>query len=228
MTASFESGSNWGDVRFYVGRPQSATFDRTLTRVFDVSVSVVALIFLMPLMILVVAAIWLFDPGPVFFAHPRVGRGNVMFPCLKFRSMKVDSAALLKQALEADPALREEWNRSQKLKNDPRITLIGKFLRKSSIDELPQLINVLRGEMSLVGPRPITPSEIQHYGRYFDFYCRVQPGITGFWQISGRSDVSYRRRVAFDVTYVRTKTLRLNIAIILKTVPAILMAKGSY
>lgn len=200
----------------------------SIIRGLDIIISSLAILIIFPVIMLISILILIFDPGPVFFAHNRVGRGSRMFPCLKFRTMVTDSAARLEAALAADPELRDEWSRTQKLKNDPRITLIGSFLRKSSLDEVPQLLNVLRGEMSLVGPRPIVPAEIRHYGRYFHEYCSVRPGITGLWQISGRSDTSYRRRVAFDVKYVRTRSLPGNISILLKTVPAVVMTKGSY
>jgi lipopolysaccharide/colanic/teichoic acid biosynthesis glycosyltransferase len=229
MSAGVEATSFLGESSSSSsGAGRAGSMNRVAIRFLDIVVSATALIFFAPLLILVALAIAILDPGPIFFAHSRIGRGNKMFPCLKFRSMVVDSAARLEQALAADPALRAEWDVDQKLKNDPRITWIGRFLRKSSLDELPQLLNVLRGQMSLVGPRPIVPAEIRHYGRYFRAYCEVRPGITGLWQVSGRSDTSYRRRVAFDVTYVRSRSLGGNIAILFKTIPAIILAKGSY
>jgi lipopolysaccharide/colanic/teichoic acid biosynthesis glycosyltransferase len=229
MTAGVEAASFLGDSRASSsGAGRIGSINGVAIRMLDITVSATALIFFAPLLILVALAIAILDPGPIFFAHSRIGRGNKMFPCLKFRSMVVDSAARLEQALAADPALRAQWEIDRKLKNDPRITWIGRFLRKSSLDELPQLLNVLRGEMSLVGPRPIVPAEIRHYRRYFRDYCGVRPGITGLWQINGRSDTSYRRRVAFDVTYVRTQSLAGNVAILLKTIPAIILTKGSY
>jgi exopolysaccharide production protein ExoY len=229
MTAGVESAGLLGDHRpLSPGVGRTGFIDISASRVLDIVGSATALLFFAPLLILVALAIAILDPGPIFFAHSRIGRGNRMFPCLKFRSMVVDSAARLERALASDPALRAQWNLDHKLKDDPRITRIGRFLRKSSLDELPQLLNVLRGDMSLVGPRPIVPAEVRHYGRYFREYCEVKPGITGLWQISGRSDTSYRRRVALDVTYVRTRSLVLNIAIIFKTIPAIILAKGSY
>ena len=136
----------------------------------------------------------------------------------------MDLAALLRD----NPQARAEWERDHKLKDDPRITPIGAFLRKTSLDELPQLFNVLAGHMSFVGPRPIVAGEIIRYGRRFDAYCKVRPGITGLWQVSGRSDTSYRRRVAMDVLYVRSRTLRLNSMIIVRTLPAVLRQHGSY
>jgi lipopolysaccharide/colanic/teichoic acid biosynthesis glycosyltransferase len=142
--------------------------------------------------------------------------------------MVVDADARLAALLECDPVARREWERERKLRDDPRITWLGAFLRKSSIDELPQLLNVLRGEMSLIGPRPIVDAEVPRYGRWFRAYCSVRPGISGLWQVSGRNDVSYRRRVALDVMYVRQRSFMLNVWIALRTVPAVLLREGSY
>jgi lipopolysaccharide/colanic/teichoic acid biosynthesis glycosyltransferase len=142
--------------------------------------------------------------------------------------MVVDSEARLACHLAENPEALAEWSRTYKLKNDPRITFIGNFLRKTSLDELPQLFNVLRGEMSLVGPRPIVAGEIRYYGRYFMHYCSVRPGLTGMWQVNGRNDTSYRRRVALDVAYVRAHGAGLYTKILVKTVPAVLLSRGSY
>ena len=186
-----------------------------------------ALLFLAPLMIIISLMVFLHDGGPIFFAHRRVGRGGRSFPCLKFRSMATDAEARLEKLLAADPEAQQEWAASHKLRADPRITRIGDFLRRSSLDELPQLINVLRGEMSLVGPRPVVHAESAHYGHWFESYCSVRPGITGLWQVSGRSDVCYRRRVALDVLYVRRKSLAMDFGILVQTVPAVLLHRGS-
>jgi lipopolysaccharide/colanic/teichoic acid biosynthesis glycosyltransferase len=142
--------------------------------------------------------------------------------------MVVDADARLLHLLENNPEALAEWQRDQKLRNDPRITPLGAFLRRSSLDELPQLINVLFGHMSLVGPRPIVDAEVIRYGRYFHFYCAVRPGITGLWQVSGRNNTSYRRRVAIDTVYSRSKSLGGDLAIIGRTFPAVLMSKGSF
>jgi exopolysaccharide production protein ExoY len=203
-------------------------WDEGLWRAIDVIIASIALIFFLPLMGVIALIIIIRDPGPVLFAHRRIGRHGRMFPCLKFRSMAVDAEQRLAELLATDPAAREEWARDHKLKNDPRVTPIGEFLRRSSLDELPQLFNVLRGEMSLVGPRPIVPGEVERYGRHIHKYCTVRPGITGLWQIGGRNDVSYRRRVALDVTYTRNRSTLLNLQILVLTVPNVLMAKGSY
>jgi len=188
----------------------------------------VILLFLLPLMLVVAGLVIMADGGPVLFVQHRIGRGGRSFPCLKFRSMSVDAEARLHQLLATDPVALADWQRDHKLKSDPRITAVGQFLRKSSLDELPQIFNVLRGEMSLVGPRPVVQAEAQRYGRRFASYCSVRPGITGLWQVSGRNDVSYRRRVAMDVLYARTKSLPLDLKIVLLTLPAVLFSRGCY
>ena len=214
------------DERIAVRR--SSPIDALAVRLLDMLIASAVLIFLAPLLLLVAALVFIVDPGPIFFAHRRLGRDGRTFPCLKFRSMVVDSEQRLKDLLATSEDARAEWARDFKLRRDPRITPIGNFLRKTSIDELPQLLNVLRGEMSIVGPRPIVEGEIERYGRYFADYSRVKPGITGLWQVSGRNNVHYRRRVALDVTYARNKSLALDLRILMMTVPAVLLAKGSY
>jgi lipopolysaccharide/colanic/teichoic acid biosynthesis glycosyltransferase len=190
--------------------------------------SLAALFALMPIILLLALAVWLQDGGPPLYGHRRIGRHGRPFVCLKFRSMYVDAEARLQEILITDPQARQEWSANHKLKADPRITPLGDILRKSSLDELPQLFNVIRGDMNLVGPRPIVEAEIGKYGRYFKYYCAVMPGITGLWQVGGRSDVSYRRRVAMDVVYARTKSLSLDVALLIATIPAVLKRKGSY
>ncbi|MDP9056624.1 MAG: sugar transferase [Pseudomonadota bacterium] len=193
----------------------------------DVIVAAILLLIILPVWALIALAIRLTSAGPIIFAHDRVGLGGQMFSCLKFRSMALDADDRLVALLATDSASRTEWAQDHKLKNDPRITRVGRFLRKSSLDELPQLLNVLRGEMSLVGPRPIVPSEMVRYGRYIRHYCSVRPGITGMWQISGRSDVSYPRRVALDVLYIRSRSLSVNLYILGMTLLSVIMAEGS-
>jgi len=182
----------------------------------------------MPIMALVALAVWVQDGGPALYGQRRIGRDGRTFVCLKFRSMFVDANERLQHILSTDPEARREWLENHKLKSDPRVTPLGNLLRKSSLDELPQLFNVICGEMSLVGPRPIVEAEIHKYGRYFHHYCSVTPGITGLWQVSGRSDVSYRRRVAMDVAYARSKSLAFDVSLLCATVPAVLVRKGSY
>ena len=196
-------------------------------RAVDVVLTVLALAFLAPLMLLVALLVCLQDRGPILFAHERIGRHGSSFKCLKFRSMSVDAAGQLEAYLARNPFARAQWTRDHKLRKDPRITPLGRMLRRSSLDELPQLLNVLAGDMSLVGPRPIVEGEAAKYGIWFADYCRVRPGITGLWQISGRSDVDYPSRVALDVEYVRNVSLALDLRILALTVPAVLAGRGS-
>ncbi|MDN3568348.1 sugar transferase [Paeniroseomonas aquatica] len=169
------------------------------------------------------------DGGPVFYAHERVGLGGRRFGCLKFRSMVTDSAARLEALLTHDPVARAEWDATRKLRHDPRITWVGRFLRASSLDELPQLINVLRGDMSLVGPRPVIAAELAaHYGAATEHYLSVRPGITGLWQVSGRSSTSYATRVALDVRYATNPSLLEDLRILLRTPAAVLLRRGAY
>ena len=197
-------------------------------RSIDVVLATALLIFLSPVLAVISLAILCTESGPVLFAHKRLGRFGRTFNCLKFRSMVVDSDRRLQELLATDPSAREEWDRDHKLRNDPRVTRLGNFLRRSSLDELPQLLNVLRGDMSLVGPRPIVATEVHRYGRYIQHYYQIRPGITGLWQVSGRSDVSYRRRVAMDVIYARQKTATLNLRILLMTLPSVMKSKGAF
>lgn len=199
-----------------------------LCRMIDLVLASALLVFLAPLMLVIAGLIRLQDGGPALFGHSRIGKGGASFKCLKFRSMVIDAEARLNALLARDPEARREWEADHKLRKDPRITALGAFLRKSSLDELPQLFNVLRGEMSLVGPRPIVVAEIPRYGRWFSYYCAVRPGVTGLWQVNGRNDVSYRRRVALDVLYARTVGVRRYIQIMAATVPAVLLRSGSY
>jgi lipopolysaccharide/colanic/teichoic acid biosynthesis glycosyltransferase len=199
-----------------------------IIRSLDIVVALIAIAILFPVIFILCVVIFAHDGGQPIFAHRRIGRGGRKFPCLKLRTMVVDADARLLHLLENNPEALAEWQRDQKLRNDPRITPLGAFLRRSSLDELPQLINVLFGHMSLVGPRPIVDAEVIRYGRYFHFYCAVRPGITGLWQVSGRNNTSYRRRVAIDTVYSRSKSLGGDLAIIGRTFPAVLMSKGSF
>ena len=197
-------------------------------RALDIFFSLAGIVFVLPLMIVVAIAIKVQDGGPIFFGHSRIGYEGRSFRCWKFRSMVMDAEARLTALLARDPEARREWEADQKLRRDPRVTLLGRILRVSSIDELPQLFNVLRGEMSLVGPRPIVTAEVARYGRRFAQYCSVRPGITGLWQISGRNDVSYRRRVAMDTVFATALSLSLYLKILFATVPAVMKRDGSY
>ncbi len=167
------------------------------------------------------------DGGPALYAHRRIGAGGREFMCLKFRSMITDGDAVLRRLLETDPKAAAEWSETRKLRRDPRITWIGRILRTTSLDELPQLLNVLRLEMSLVGPRPIVRGEIERYADEIAFYYETRPGITGLWQVSGRSDTSYVQRVHLDTWYVKNWTLWHDLAILAKTIPAVLKRQGA-
>ena len=181
-----------------------------------------------PLIALIAFFIWKQDGAPVLYAHYRVGKNGRLFRCMKFRSMLRNSEQVLAALLRDDPVARAEWERDHKLTTDPRITTIGRFLRKSSLDELPQLLNVLRGEMSLVGPRPITVAELTRYGRVRWHYLSVRPGLTGLWQVSGRNNTTYEERVALDQRYVEQRSLWLDACILVKTVRVVLLREGAY
>jgi undecaprenyl-phosphate galactose phosphotransferase len=186
-------------------------------RAFDLAAASLLLLFLAPLLALVALKIRLTDGGAVIFAHTRVGRHGQPFPCFKFRTMVANSAEVLAELLARDPVARAEWAKDRKLRRDQRITGLGRFLRKTSLDELPQLLNVVRGEMSLVGPRPVVPDELALYGEAKIYYLQVRPGLTGLWQISGRNDLDYERRVSLDAWYVRNWTLWYDILILFRT-----------
>jgi exopolysaccharide production protein ExoY len=166
--------------------------------------------------------------GTVIYRHRRVGRGGQIFCCLKFRTMVPNADQVLRDLLESNPELRAEWVRDHKLRNDPRVTRLGRFLRRTSLDELPQLLNVLRGEMSLVGPRPVVREELLRYGRNVKTYLAAKPGITGLWQVTGRNDTDYRRRVVLDTYYVRNQNLLLDLYILAKTTAVVLGGNGAY
>jgi lipopolysaccharide/colanic/teichoic acid biosynthesis glycosyltransferase len=207
---------------------QPALLRPVAKRAMDLAIAGGAL-FLLALPMLLIALAVRLDGGPAMFAHTRVGRGGKLFGCLKFRSMVPDAEARLNALLEADPAVRAEWEASRKLRHDPRVTRIGAFLRATSLDELPQLLNVLLGDMSLVGPRPVTVAELAaNYGAAAEHYQAVRPGITGPWQVSGRSDTSYDRRVALDVAYATQPSLAEDIRLLLRTPAAVLLRRGAY
>jgi undecaprenyl-phosphate galactose phosphotransferase len=190
---------------------------RLLKRAFDLAAAAALLAFTAPLLLLVALRVKLADGGAVVFAHTRVGRHGRPFRCYKFRTMVPNSAEALAELLAKDPQARAEWAKDRKLKRDPRVTPLGRFLRKTSLDELPQLVNVVRGEMSLVGPRPVVPDELELYGEAKVYYLQVRPGLTGLWQVSGRSDLDYARRVALDAWYVRNWTLWYDVLILCRT-----------
>jgi undecaprenyl-phosphate galactose phosphotransferase len=205
------------------GRPQ--LYRRAGKRLLDVTGAAVLLVLLSPLMMVVCLAVALSGGRPLF-GHKRVGQNGRSFRCLKFRSMVIDAEARLNEVLANDPEAAEEWERDRKLKNDPRVTPVGKFLRMTSLDELPQLWNVLRGDMSLVGPRPVIAGELRLYGQDARQYLKVRPGVTGPWQVQGRNDISYDARVALDSAYVRDLTLVGDIRILFLTAFAVIAASG--
>ena len=194
--------------------------------VFDVSVAAVALVFLLPVLVIIAIAVSA-DGGPILYSHPRIGRGGRSFHCLKFRSMKANGDKLLAELLASNPAEALEWAVNRKLRNDPRVTRFGRLLRRSSLDELPQLFNILRMEMSLVGPRPIVQQELSRYGSSVSRYYAFRPGLTGLWQVSGRSDTSFSERVKFDARYAETWSLVADFVILARTIPAVFGGSGA-
>jgi len=200
-----------------------------LKRAFDVIGVITIFALFWWVMIIVMVGVKLSSPGPVVFGHKRIGRGGKMFNCYKFRSMVPDSQQVLKDLLDRDPAAREEWSRDFKLRNDPRVTRIGSFIRKTSLDELPQLWNVLVGDMSIVGPRPVVRKELAlYYGGGRRHYLSVKPGMTGLWQVSGRNDVDYAERVSLDKRYVQAWSIIGDFMIVLRTVWVVFGKKGAY
>ncbi|MEY8099547.1 sugar transferase [Falsihalocynthiibacter sp. S25ZX9] len=198
-----------------------------MSTLFDKCFAVFALLFFMPFFVLISVVVLLTEGGPVFFAHQRIGKNGKSFKCFKFRTMAIDASEQLASLLAQDPIAKAQWDATQKLDDDPRVTCLGEFFRKTSLDELPQFWNVLKGEMAIVGPRPIVEDEMARYGKNIDAYLSVKPGITGFWQVNGRSDTSYEERVKMDVEYVQTKTFPKDIGIILKTVKVVLSRSGA-
>ena len=202
--------------------------NRWIKTIFDYVLTITGTIAISP--ILIVIALWIYkdSPGPVIFKHRRIGKNGKEFNCYKFRSMCVDAKEKLEQLLANDAEARAEWEKDFKLKNDPRITKSGAFLRKTSLDEMPQIFNVLKGEMSLVGPRPIIRDEMIRYGEYIDDYLMVKPGITGMWQVSGRSDTGYKERVQLDSWYVRNWSVWLDLMLLWRTMKIVIKCKGAY
>ena len=215
-------------VTGHVSGPRRFFRYRFIKRVLDIVLILAISPFLLLLVGVIAAAVRLSSEGPIFFSHRRIQRHGAFFTMWKFRTMCVNSSEVLEAYLAADPAARVEWRRTHKLKNDPRVTRVGEFLRRTSLDELPQLWNVLTGTMSLVGPRPIVAAEVEKYGEFFADYCLVKPGITGLWQVSGRSSCTYGQRVQLDRLYARTWSLRGDIVILFKTLSAVFNQDGAY
>jgi lipopolysaccharide/colanic/teichoic acid biosynthesis glycosyltransferase len=201
---------------------------RVLKRAMEILLILALAPFLLLLVSIIAAAVRLDSPGPIFFSHRRIRRHGSFFSMWKFRTMCVNSTEVLETYLAGEPAARIEWRRSHKLKRDPRVTRIGEFLRRTSLDELPQVWNVLTGTMSLVGPRPIVAAEVEKYGEFFADYCLVKPGITGLWQVSGRSSCTYPQRVQLDRQYAHTWSLRGDLVILIRTVTAVFNQDGAY
>jgi Undecaprenyl-phosphate galactose phosphotransferase WbaP len=203
-------------------------FSRFAKRAIDIVLAIAAGLLLTPLLLLLAIFVRLSSPGPVFYRQERIGRRGERFAMWKFRTMTANADRVLQSYLDANPQLREEWNRDHKLQNDPRVTRIGRWMRKTSLDELPQLWNVLRGDMSLVGPRPIVAAEIDKYGARFEDLCSVPPGVTGLWQVSGRNDTTYAERIELDSYYARHWSVWLDLYILIVTVKVVLFRQGAY
>lgn len=206
--------------------PRRSTYS-AVKRLVDITGALAIGLVFSPLILVIAVRLGLED-GPVLFRHRRIGQGGKVFDCLKFRTMVPHAEQILRELLERDPSARAEWLRDHKLRHDPRVTRLGRFLRRTSLDELPQLWNVIRGEMSLVGPRPIVREEMLRYGRYLQAYLAAKPGVTGLWQVTGRNDTDYHRRVVMDTYYVRRQTMLMDVGILFKTVKVVLWGHGAY
>lgn len=202
---------------------------RAIKRIFDIVFSLSILVLFLPVFVVIGLIVALSSKGPIVYAHSRIGRGGKKFGCYKFRSMYFDADKRLQELLKNNPDLKNEWEKNFKLKNDPRITPIGSFLRKTSLDEFPQFWNVLKGDLSVVGPRPVIQDEIvKYYGDKAAKVLSIRPGLTGLWQVSGRSNTSYDVRVLLDEEYINKQSLALDIKLVLKTIPAMLTSRGAY
>lgn len=227
--ATAGTGASGGDLGHSapVARFQLPPYAGIAKRAFDVLFAGGLLLLFFPLLGVIALGVWRSSPGPILYSQPRVGRRGKSFRFYKFRSMVTNSDEFLTSFLESNPAAKSRWDEFQKLDDDPRITWFGRFIRRSSLDELPQLWNVLKGDMSLVGPRPCMVDQRVLYGSHWAAYCAVRPGLTGLWQVSGRNRLTYQQRVALDVDYVKQWSLWLDIKILLRTVRVVLTADGS-
>jgi exopolysaccharide production protein ExoY len=220
-------GTGVGVARAPVGIARHPAL-RGIKRAIDIVGSSVLIVALLPLALIIALAIAIDSRGPVLFRQRRVGRGGVEFPLIKFRTMVRDGDAVLAAHVEADEELRREWEETRKLRDDPRVTRLGRFLRRSSLDELPQLLNVFIGNMSLVGPRPVPRDELAYFGDRAVQILEMRPGLTGLWAVSGRSEISYEERVELEHRYVVDWNLRMDAAILLRTIPAVVRGHGAY
>ena len=199
-----------------------------IKRAMDLVMAFTVLTFVSPLLLAIYALLKIFDPGPALFSQLRVGRDGRTFTVYKFRTMRIDAQERLDHLLATDPEAAAEWAKFQKLRHDPRVTILGRILRKSSMDELPQLLNIVRGEMSVIGPRPVTSGEIHRYGAEYPYYTAVRPGVLGLWQVKGRNKLTYPERIAYDVQYVKTWSIWQDIKILFMAVPVVLLGLGAY
>jgi exopolysaccharide production protein ExoY len=216
------------DHRMVVSRKTSRILSDCVKFSLDTIVATITLLAVMPMIAMLMALLLVVQGRPIFIAHRRIGRNGALFSCYKFRTMVTNADEVLARYLAANVQERAEWATTRKLRNDPRVTPLGAVLRRSSVDEVPQLLNVILGQMSLVGPRPIAPAEAELYGIHLADYIKVRPGLTGPWQVSGRSDTSYSKRVELDARYVAERSFGGDIVIMAKTIPAVLRARGSY
>jgi len=207
---------------------QNLVYKNWIARILDIAWILLAAPYILLAFLVITVLIKLDSPGPVFYRQTRIGRFGRKFSILKFRTMVRNADQILQNYLDTSPQLRAQWLATHKLKQDPRVTRLGTMLRKSSLDELPQLWNILIGDMSLIGPRPIVAAEVEKYGKCFDLYIQVRPGLTGLWQVSGRNDTSYQYRVELDEYYVHNKSLKLDLQILWKTIFVVLRKTGAY
>lgn len=199
-----------------------------LSRIFELTLILLALPYILAVFLVIAILIMLDSKGSVIYAQSRIGRGGRKFKAYKFRTMVLNADQILQNVLDTSPALKAEWLATHKLKQDPRVTRVGSVLRKLSLDELPQFWNIIKGDMSLIGPRPIVEAEIEKYGKCYELYKQVRPGLTGLWQVSGRSDTSYEHRVELDEFYILNRSFKMDIHIIWKTVSVVINRKGAY
>lgn len=197
-------------------------------RIFDIALAVTAAVFLLPFFVLISIGLLVADGRPILYRHRRIGAGGKPFDCLKFRTMRRDSKEILEHLLATDPERAAEWKQSQKLKGDPRVHLLGRYMRITSADELPQIFNVLLGDMSIVGPRPVTDAELDRYGPHVGYYLAMRPGLTGLWQVMRRPQTTYDERVRLDVQYYHTRKLTTDLIIIFRTIGVVLFATNEH